>query len=119
MALAGGLRVIDKGGAAVADSPIVDELDLARLEIEIDREAVIVKDLEDRGDRCFPFAVDRLALHRIAADDLVDTEPRLQIAGILENGCGKNRAFAGSILPLAVEPERRVQPRQMVAILRE
>lgn len=61
----------------------------------------------------------RLALHRIAADDLVDTEPRLQVAGVLENGCGKNRAFAGSIFPLAVEPERRIQPRQMAAILRE
>src|ERR1700730_5617693 len=44
--LAVGLGAIDKRRAAVAQRAVVDELQLSRLEVEIDREPVILKDLE-------------------------------------------------------------------------
>ena len=86
---AAGLGVIVELGAAVAERPVVDELDLARLEVEIDRKAVIVENLERRGDRGGAFVVDRLALQRVAAIDLVHAEPCPQFVAVLEHRSGE------------------------------
>src|SRR5947208_16824698 len=94
MAFAVGVGVVDEGGTAVAQRPVVDELDLPRLEVEIDREAVFVEDVEHCRDRGLAVAVDRLAPQDISAADLVGAEPRLQLPGILEYRRRKYRALA-------------------------
>src|SRR3954463_10824268 len=94
MASAAGIRVIDEGGAAVAESPVVDKLDLPRLEVEIDRQVVFVEDVEHCRDRGLAGAVDRLAPQDVSAADLVGAEPRLRFRGILEYRRGKYRALA-------------------------
>src|SRR6266705_292680 len=83
VALAVGLGAIDVRRAAMPQSPVVDELHLPRLEVEIDRAPVIFKDFEHRRDRGLTVRVDRLALQRIAAIDLVHAEPRFQLPRIL------------------------------------
>src|SRR5439155_22281002 len=88
-------------------------------EVEIDREPVLLQDLEHRRDRGLTFRVDRLALHRVAAVDLVHAEPRLQLSRVLEGRGGEDRAVAGVILALPVEPEGLVEPRQPTGIPRE
>src|SRR5437879_4776464 len=89
-----GVRVIDEGGAAVAQRSVVDELDLPRLEIEIDREAVFLEDVEHCRDRGLAGAVYWLAPQDISAADLVGAEPRLRFLGIFEYRRGKYRALA-------------------------
>src|ERR1700732_599131 len=60
MAPAAGVRVIDEGGAAVAQRPVVDELDLPGLEVEIDRKFVFVEYVEHCRNRGLAVAVYRL-----------------------------------------------------------
>src|SRR5271166_4513648 len=114
MAPAAGVRIIDEGSAAVAQRPVVDELDLSRLEVEIDREAVFLEDVEHCRDRGLAVAVDRLAPQHVSAADLVGAEPRLRFSGILEYGRRKYRALARPEFALAVEPELPVKPLQPV-----
>src|SRR5690349_18518192 len=84
MAPAVGVRVVDEGSAAVAQRPVVDELDLPRLEVEIDRQAIFLEDVEHRRNRGLAVGVDRLAPQDVSAADLVRAEPRLRFLGILE-----------------------------------
>src|SRR5438105_9814105 len=114
MAPAVGVRVIDEGGAAVAQRPVVDELDLPGLEIEIDRQFVFVEDVEHCRDRGLAVAVDRLAPQDVSAADLMGAEPRFQFPRILEYRRRKDRALARQKFALAVEPELPVEPLQPV-----
>src|SRR5205823_6229734 len=98
----------------VAQRPVVDELNLPRLEVEIDREAVFVEDVEHCRDRGLAVAVDRLAPQDISAADLVGAEPRLQLPGILEYRRRKYRALARPKFALPVEPEIPVEPLQPI-----
>src|SRR5438552_16302934 len=84
MAPAAGVGVIDEGGAAVAQRPVVDELDLPRLEVEIDRQLVFVEDVEHCRYRGLAVGVDRLAPQDVSAADLVGAEPRPRFLGMLE-----------------------------------
>src|ERR1700730_14397563 len=84
MAPAAGVRVINEGGAAVAQRPVVDELDLPGLEVKIDRQFVFVEDVEHCRNRGLAVAVQRLAAQHVSAADLVGAEPRLHFPGILE-----------------------------------
>src|SRR5438270_6728318 len=114
MAPAVGVRVIDEGSAAVAQRPVVDELDLPRFEVEIDRQFVFLEDVEHCRNHGLAIAVYRLAPQHVSATDLVGAEPRLQFPGMLEYRGGKYRAFARSKFALPVEPEIPVEPLQPV-----
>src|SRR5580693_9450818 len=116
MAPAAGVRVIDEGGAAVAQRPVVDELDLPRLEVEIDREAVFLEDVEHCRNGGLAVAVYRLAPQDVSAADLVGAEPGLQLPGILEHRRREYRAFARPKFALPVEPEVPVEPLQPLRI---
>src|ERR1700739_1552226 len=94
IAAAAGVRMIDEGSAAVAQRPVVDKLDLSRLEVEIDREAIFVKDIEHRRNRGLAFSVDRLPPQDVSAADLVRAEARLRFPEVLEYRRGKYRALA-------------------------
>src|ERR1700752_4132910 len=94
MAPAVGVRVVDKGGAAVAERPVVDELDLPRLEVEIDREAVFLEEVDHCRNRGLTVAVHRLPPQDVSAADLMGAEPRLQFPGMLEYRRRKYRALA-------------------------
>src|SRR3954469_19545991 len=94
MAPAVGVRIIDEGGAAMAERPVVDKLDLPRLEVEIDRKFVFVEDVEHCRNGGFAVTVDLLAPQHVSAADLVGAEPRLQLPGILEYRRGEYRALA-------------------------
>src|SRR5260370_39163012 len=76
MAPALGVRVIDEGSTAVAQRPVVDKLDLPRLEVEIDREAVFLEGVEHCRDRGLAVAVDRLGPQDGSAAGPVGAEPR-------------------------------------------
>src|SRR5271169_2924492 len=106
--------VIDEGGAAVPQRPVIDKLHLPWFEVEIDRQRVVLENLEHRRDGSRPGRVDRLALQRVAAVDLMDAEPRLDLGAAGEHRGGKDRAFAGMEFALAVEPERLVKPWQLL-----
>src|ERR1700719_1864570 len=114
MAPAAGVRVIDEGSAAVAQHPVVDELDLPGLEVEIDREAVFLEDVEHCRNRGLPVAVHRLPPQDVSAADLMRAEPRLQFPGMLEYRRRKYRALARPKFALSVEPEIPVEPLQPV-----
>src|SRR5262249_18022891 len=62
MALLGGVGPIGKGGAAVSQAAVVDELHLARPQIELERQRRILENLEHRRQRPRAGLVDRLAL---------------------------------------------------------
>ena len=119
MAFIVGVGVIDKGRAAVPQCPVVNELDLSRLEIEIDREIIIVEKIQHRSDRRLSLPVDRLSFKGIAAVDLVHAEARAEVSSVLENGRREDRIFARVVLALAVEPERPIEPFQLVSIAGE
>src|SRR3984893_13020432 len=112
MAPAAGVRVIDEGGAAVAQRPVVDELDLPGLEVEIDRKFVFVEYVEHCRNRGLAVAVYRLPPPGGSAADLVGAEPRLQFPGILEYRRGKYRALARPKFALPVKPEIPVESLQ-------
>src|SRR5271170_2868148 len=121
VALAVGVGGVDESSAAVAKRPVMDELDLPRLEIEIDRQCVLVEDVEHCRDRRLAIVIDRLAQQGVSAVDLVGAEARLQSPGVLEYGVleygrGKDCALVRPIFALAVEPERPVEPFQPVGI---
>jgi len=44
------LGVVDKGGAAMTDRTIVYELDLARHQVELDRQVFVLENIEYRGE---------------------------------------------------------------------
>ena len=58
-------------GAAMAERAVVDKLDFAGLELEIDRQLMLLENVERRGERGGAFIVERLAAHLVAAVDLV------------------------------------------------
>src|SRR5215471_13582113 len=116
MAPAVGLRMVHESGAAVAQSPVVDKLDLTRFEVEIDREAVLFENIEGCGERSLAVAVDRLAPQRISAVDLMDAEAGLRFAVLLEYRRSKDRALAGPEFALPVEPEWLIKPLQPVRV---
>src|SRR5271167_16394 len=116
MAPAVGVWVIDEGGAAVAQRPVVDELHLTRLEVEIDREAVFLEDVEHCRNRGLAVAVDRRAPQDVSTADLVGAEPCLRFPGILEDRRGKYRALARPKFALPIEPENPVKPFQPVRV---
>ena len=62
MALLRGVGVIDKGGAAVPQRAVVDKLHLPRFEVEIDRQCLVLENVEHRRQCRLPRLVDRLAL---------------------------------------------------------
>src|ERR1700730_4805522 len=114
MAPAAGVRVIDEGSAAVAQHPVVDELDLPGLEVEIDREAVFLEDVEHCRNGGLAVAVDWLTPQDVSAADLVGADPRLQLPGVLEYRRRKNRALARPKFALPVKPEIPVESLQTV-----
>src|SRR6516164_3271327 len=67
VALAVRFWIIDERGAAVPERAVVDKLDLAWFEIEIDRQSIVLEDLEHGVERRPAFGVDRLAAHRVSA----------------------------------------------------
>src|ERR1700751_258086 len=114
MAPAVGVRVIDESSAAMAQRPVMDELDLPRLEVEIDRQFLFVEDVEHCRNRGLAVAVDWFASQDVSAADLVGAEPSLQFPGILKYRRGKYRALARAKFALPVEPEIPVKPLQPV-----
>src|SRR5260370_605877 len=61
-----GVRVIDEGSTAVAQRPVVDKLDLPWLEVEIDREAVFLEDVEHCRHRGLAVSIDRLTPQHVS-----------------------------------------------------
>src|SRR5262249_50990670 len=85
MAPAVGRGVVDESGAAVAQRPVVDELDLPRFEVEIDRQFFFfVEDIKHCLDGGLSLTVDRLAAQCVSAIDLMDAEPRLRLSGVFK-----------------------------------
>src|SRR5438045_2899544 len=58
MASAVGVGVVKEGCAAVAQRPVIDELDMPRLEVEIDRQFLFVEDVEHCRNRGLAVGVD-------------------------------------------------------------
>src|SRR6201993_1868934 len=114
MAPAVGVRVIDESSTAVAQHPVMDELDLPRLEVEIDRQFLFGEDVEHCRNRGLAVAVDWFASQDVSAADLVGAEPSLQLTGILKYRRRKYRALARPKFALPVEPEIPVKPLQPI-----
>ncbi len=113
-----GLGVVGEFGAGVTEDAVVDELQLARFEVEIGGERVVVEEVEERRHRVRTLFVELLALQGIAAADLVGAEagPQFLVRG--EGRRGEYRRLARMEFALAVEPERAVEPRQALRMTR-
>src|SRR5260370_40995664 len=98
----------------MAEHPVVDELDLAGREVEIDRDAGPLEDVERRRQRRGAFVVDRLALQGIAAVDLVQAAAGVQFAIVRKNPRREGFRLPGKELALAAEQTRPVKPPQTI-----
>ena len=112
MAFALGLGMVDEVRARMAGGAVVDVLDLARREVELDPKLGSIEHRLHGGKGGRRLVVHALAAQFIAGEDLGQREPGLHraVGGALEDRRGEGRGFVGRVLGVAVVPERLVEP---------
>jgi hypothetical protein len=105
----GGL-VVDEMGTRMAGCPVIDELDLTGLEIELDAQLRAVEDDAQSGECRHRLVIHRLAAQGIVGADLQQGEPRLQRPVIFEDRGREGRGLVGRVLAMAIVPEGTVEP---------
>src|SRR3984893_14360674 len=105
-------RVLE-GGPAVRELAVVEVLELALLDAELDPAGGIVHDRAHRVERLAPLVVERGGGELLAVDDIVlvvasGQDPAL----VLEHRVMAGADVVGGVLALAIPRARRVQPRQ-------
>src|SRR6185437_2845824 len=112
MAPAFGLREIGELGAGVAGRAVVDVLDLARFEAQLDMQLRLIEHRLHGSERGRGLVVQPLAAQLVAGMDLAQRQPRLDraVGAALDHRRRKGGALAGLVPDMAVVPERPVEP---------
>src|SRR5215472_18760484 len=113
MTLARRLWPVAEAGPLVRDLPVVDELHLPRLEVEVHAEIFAIHGAVQLVQGGFALSVERYASQRLPVLHLEAREPPVQPTRVdLEDRVMRDHAVVGSVLALTIEVEGLVQARE-------